>query len=338
MTIEILIIDDEAPVRNLIKQILEKKGYNCTLAANAQEARNYLKKQKFELVLCDMNMPGESGLDFLRDVLPKHKDMVATMVTAIDDLLVAETTLEVGVYDYIIKPFDRNGLLISVANALHRRELEIANRAYQENLEQMVLERTTQLRKALDGIIHTVASTVEIRDPYTAGHQRRVADLARAIATEMALPKDQIEGIYMAGVIHDIGKIAVPTEILSKPDKLTELEFSLIKTHSKIGFDILREIEFPWPIAQIVLQHHEKMDGSGYPQGLSGEKILLEARVMCVADVVEAMASHRPYRAALGIDVALKEIKKNSGILYDAEVVVNACFNLFAENRFKFTD
>jgi len=186
--------------------------------------------------------------------------------------------------------------------------------------EEELQESYKKLQKAISGNIQLMATTVEIRDPYTAGHQRRVADLALAIATDMALPKDQIEGIYMAGVIHDVGKISIPTEILSKPGKLTELEFSLIKTHSKIGFDILKEIEFPWPIAQVVYQHHERMDGSGYPQGLSGEKILLEARIMCVADVVEAMASHRPYRAALGIDVALKEIKKNSGILYDAEV------------------
>ncbi len=141
----------------------------------------------------------------------------------------------------------------------------------------------------------------------------------------------------MAGVIHDLGKISVPSEILSKPGKLTEIEFSLIKTHPQVGFDILKEIEFPWPIAQIVYQHHEKMDGSGYPQGLSGEKILLEARIMCAADVVEAMASHRPYRPALGIDVALEEIKKNKGKLYDPDVA-DACLNLFTENKFKFTD
>jgi putative nucleotidyltransferase with HDIG domain len=335
MTIEILIIDDEAPVRNLIKQILEQKGYNCTLAADAEEARNYLKKQKFELVLCDMNMPGESGLNFLRDVLPKHKDMVATMVTAVDDLLVAETILEVGIYDYIIKPFDRSGLLISVANSLRRRELEIANRAYQEKLEQMVSERTAKLRKALDGIIHTVALTVETRDLYTAGHQKRVAKLSSAIAKEMGFTEEQVEGIFMAGIIHDLGKISVPAEILSKPTRLTENEFNLIKNHSQVGYNILKDIDFPWPIAQMVLQHHERVDGSGYPQGLSGEEILIEAKILGVADVVEAMSSHRPYRPALGIDKALEEIKKNKGIFYDPRVA-DVCLKLFSKKGFKF--
>ncbi|MFC2157082.1 PAS domain S-box protein [Acidobacteriota bacterium] len=198
-------------------------------------------------------------------------------------------------------------------------------------------ESLTKLQKAISGNIQLMATTVEIRDPYTAGHQKRVAELARAIAVEMALPEDQVEGVYMAGVIHDLGKISVPSEILSKPGKLSEIEFRLIKSHPQVGFDILKEIEFPWPIAKIVYQHHERMNGSGYPQGLSSENTLLEARIMCVADVVEAMASHRPYRPTLGIDVALEEIKTNSTTLYDPEVV-NACLNLFNENRFAFKD
>jgi len=198
-------------------------------------------------------------------------------------------------------------------------------------------ESYQKLQKAIAGNIQLMATTVEIRDPYTAGHQRRVADLARAIAVEMELPKDQIEGIYMAGVIHDVGKISVPSEILSKPGELTEMEFSLIQTHPQVGYDILKEIEFPWPISQIVYQHHERMDGNGYPQGLKGKNILLEARIMCVADVVEAMASHRPYRPSLGIDIALQEIEKHSGTLYD-ESVVNACTKVFKEKHFKFSD
>jgi PAS domain S-box-containing protein/putative nucleotidyltransferase with HDIG domain len=191
------------------------------------------------------------------------------------------------------------------------------------------------LRKAMNGIIQAIALTVERRDPYTAGHQRRVADLARAIATEMALSKDQIEGTRIAGVIHDIGKISIPAEILSKPSSLNEPEFSLIKDHSKVGYEILKEIEFPWPIAQIVYQHHERMDGSGYPQGLSGEDILLEARILGVADTVEAMTTHRPYRPALGLNVALEEISRNKGRLYDPRVV-EACLKVFTEKNFEF--
>ena len=191
-----------------------------------------------------------------------------------------------------------------------------------------------KLRKALDATIQAIALTVEARDSYTAGHQRRVANLARAIATEMGLSKEQIDGIRMAGIIHDIGKISIPAEILSKPGRLDDLQYGLIQAHSQIGYDILKTVDFPWPVAQMVLQHHERIDGSGYPQGLSGEDIMLEARILVVADVVEAMASFRPYRPALGIDKALAEISQNRGILYDPEAV-DACLKLFTEKRFK---
>lgn len=192
-----------------------------------------------------------------------------------------------------------------------------------------------KLQKTLEKTIHALASAIEMRDPYTAGHQKRVTKLACAIAKEMGLSKEQIEGIRMAGLIHDIGKISIPFEILTKPGKLNDLECSLIKTHPQAGYNILKGIEFPWPVAQIVLQHHEMMDGSGYPQGLCGKGILLEARILAVADVVEAMSSHRPYRPAYGVDKALEEISKNKGILYDPEVV-NACLRLFNQKGFKF--
>ena len=192
-----------------------------------------------------------------------------------------------------------------------------------------------KLQKALSGTINVVASTVEVRDPYTAGHQRRVATLAQAIAKEMDLPGHQVEGIYMAGVVHDLGKIYVPAEILSKPSGLNDIEFNLIRTHSQVGYDLLKTIDFPWPIAQIVYQHHERLDGSGYPRGLSAEQILIEAKIICVADVVEAMASHRPYRPARGVKTALKHIEEESGNLYDSQAV-NICLQLFAEKGFQF--
>lgn len=210
-----------------------------------------------------------------------------------------------------------------------------------EVLEQMVAERTAKLRntmedlrKALDAIVHVLALTVEVRDPYTAGHQRRVANLARTIAAEMGLLEEVAESIYMGGVIHDLGKIAVPAELLSKPSRLSDNEFNLIKDHPQVGYNILKNIEFPWDIARMVLQHHEKMDGSGYPQGLSGEDIFLEARILTIADIVEAMASHRPYRPALGIEKALGEITQNRGVFYDPDVV-DACVKLFSEKGYK---
>ncbi|MFQ5956524.1 MAG: HD domain-containing phosphohydrolase, partial [Candidatus Brocadiales bacterium] len=207
----------------------------------------------------------------------------------------------------------------------HYTDVTVTKQA-EEGLKQSM----DKLRKVLGGTIQALAHTVETRDPYTAGHQRRVANLARAIATEMGLSAEQIDGIRMAGIIHDIGKIAVPAEILTKPGVLTKTEFDMIKAHPQVGYDILKEIEFPWPVAQIVFQHQERMDGSGYPIGLSGEEIMLEARILAVADVVEAMSSHRPYRPALGIDKALEEISQNSGTLYDANVA-DACVRLFTE-------
>ena len=197
------------------------------------------------------------------------------------------------------------------------------------------IEKTlNDLRKALGGTIEAMALTVETRDPYTAGHQRRVANLARSIASEMGVSKAQIQGVRMAGVIHDIGKISVPGEILSKPGNISQNELGIIKEHPQVGYNILKTVDFPWPIAQIVLQHHERMDGSGYPNGISGENILLEARILAVADVVEAMASHRPYRAALGINLALNEISKNCGSSYDSKVV-DACLRLFNEKGYR---
>jgi len=201
--------------------------------------------------------------------------------------------------------------------------------------EKALTQSMDKLARAMSGIVDVIAMAVESRDPYTAGHQRRVANLAASIATEMGLTADQIDGIRMVGTIHDLGKISIPAEILSMPRKLTGIEFNLIKTHPKVGFDILKDIEFPWPIAQITLQHHERIDGSGYPLGLKGEEILIESRVLAVADVVEAIASHRPYRPALGIDKALEEIVQNKGILYDADVV-ETCVRLFREKGFSF--
>jgi PAS domain S-box-containing protein len=201
--------------------------------------------------------------------------------------------------------------------------------------EEELKASTEKLRKSLVGTIHALSVTVETRDPYTAGHQKKVSNLARTIAQEMGLPKDTVEHIRMAGTIHDLGKIAVPAEILSKPTKLTAIEFSLIKVHPQAGYDILKDVDLPYPIAEIVYQHHERLDGSGYPRGLKDGQILPEACILAVADVVEAMASHRPYRPAIGIERALEEIEKNKGIFYDIKAV-DACVRLFREKGFTF--
>jgi putative nucleotidyltransferase with HDIG domain len=217
-----------------------------------------------------------------------------------------------------------NDLAYAIISMRIRENIKQANQDLENSLVKMsrlLLQAVTSLGAALD-----------VRDPYTAGHQKGVARLAVAIATEMGCTQDQIESIAMASNLHDIGKMSIPSEILSKPSKLTALEFEMIKTHCEAGYEIIRNIEFPWPVAQIILQHHERMNGSGYPHGLNRDNLMLEARIIAVADVVEAMASHRPYRAALGIEAALDEINKNRDTLYDS-VVVDACLRLFQKKQ-----
>ena len=218
-----------------------------------------------------------------------------------------------------------------IAFGLHNIELEEKDKLAEQKLQQSY----KRLQKTMEDTIYTIGKIAETRDPYTSGHQKNVSQIAIFIAREMKLPKDKIEGIRIASLVHDIGKISLPAEILNKPTKLSEIEYSLIKDHSQIGHDILKSIDFSYPVTQIILQHHERLNGSGYPQGLKGGNILLEARIIGVADVVEAMSSHRPYRPALGIDKALEEISKNKGILYDPEVV-DVCLKLFKEKEFKF--
>jgi HD-GYP domain-containing protein (c-di-GMP phosphodiesterase class II) len=216
------------------------------------------------------------------------------------------------------------------SNEQLRREVD-----HRRNVQRKLQQSLDHLKKIIGGSVMAIAMTVEKRDPYTYGHQQRVAELARAIGVEMGLSSDRVEGLAIASAIHDIGKISLPAEILTKPSHLSSLEMSLIQAHSQAGYDILKSVDFPWPVAQIVLQHHERLNGTGYPQGLSGEGILKEARIVGVADVVETMSSHRPYRPSMGVDKALEEISAKKGILYDPEAV-DACLTLIEEKHFEF--
>ena len=261
-----------------------------------------------------------------------------------------------GIHLYLTKPWHKDELLHTIRQMLTKAELVIENRRLDElvkkqnaellelnkNLEEKVRLKTQHLdqragelktsyeriRLILEGAVLAMSKIVESRDPYTAGHEQQVAKIACIIAKKLPLPDDQVEAIRVAGLLHDIGKIAVPSEILTKPGRLSWLEMEMVKTHCQNAYDILKTIEFPYPIAQIILQHHERMDGSGYPQGLKGEDILLESRIIGVADVIEAMSSHRPYRPAMDIEMALEEIAKFRNILYDASVV-DACLNIY---------
>ena len=192
-----------------------------------------------------------------------------------------------------------------------------------------------RLHRVMGSVIDVLVSTVESRDPYTSGHQKRVSDLSRAVAAEMGMSPSRVEEIRIAGEVHDLGKVSIPADILSMPRKLKKQEFALIMTHSQNGYEILKDVNFDWPIAEIVYQHHERMDGSAYPRGLKGDEICMDARIICVADVVEAMSSHRPYRPALGIEPALSEISQGRGTRYDSHVV-DACIRVFREHHYQF--
>ncbi|OPY66447.1 MAG: Cyclic di-GMP phosphodiesterase response regulator RpfG [Syntrophorhabdus sp. PtaU1.Bin050] len=282
------------------------------------------------------------GFESPEDLLENVTDLRQQLYVNREDYLSIKALLAQQGYveGYETQFYRRDGTKIWVsinARAVRNGDREVL---YYEGFHQDITERKlaeealrtsiASLRRTLDGTVKALATTIEMRDPYTAGHQNRVAEIACMIAEEMGLPKDRIEGIRVMGFLHDIGKIVVPAEILSKPGKLSEYEFHIIKAHSQAGYDILKGIELPWPVATAIIQHHERLDGSGYPQGLSGDEIILEARILCAADVLEAMASHRPYRPALGIEKALDEIAQRKGTVYDSEVV-DACLRLFVE-------
>lgn len=332
---KILIVDDEPSVRKMLRKILESDDYACEMAGNAEEAMNLLNIKSFDLVMSDVVMPGKSGVQLLADIRAKHPGVPILMISGNSSEKTAESTLSMGAYDFLLKPFQKNQVLISVANAIRRRALDLQNQFELKNLENIIYDQTKDLHKAnerlnkiLESTIKAMSLTVESRDPYTAGHQQRVANIAVAIATRMNFTRERLRYLKMAGLIHDIGKISVPAEILCKPTRLSAAEFNIMKEHSGTGYKILKEIEFPYPLADMVFQHHERMDGSGYPRKLPGDRILKEARILAVADVVEAMASHRPYRPALGIGTAIDEIKKNRGRLFDQEIV-DICCDLF---------
>lgn len=334
---KILAVDDTPASLRLLTDILKDEGYEVRAAISGELALRAAILNPPELVLLDIRMPEMDGFEVCRRLKASQatQDVPVIFVSAASETEEKVRGFELGAVDFVTKPYQRDELLARVRTHLELNRLR-------HHLEDLVDERTVELRESerklrasLLESITALAAIVEMRDPYTAGHQRRVAELAVAIAREMKLSDEMIEGIHLASVVHDVGKIRVPAEILSKPGRLTELEFGLIKEHAQNGFEILKTIEFPWSIAQIVLQHHERMNGSGYPRGLSGEQILLESRIVTVADVVESMISHRPYRAGLGLEAALAEIENNKGSLFDA-AVVDACVRVFREQDFHF--
>ncbi|MDO9110648.1 MAG: response regulator, partial [Desulfatirhabdiaceae bacterium] len=252
---KVLIVDDDASIGRILGQILGKMDREHFLALSAEEARLLLKEDAFDLMLCDVHLPGESGLDLIKYVISAYPNTAIIMVSGADAPDTFEMALEIGAYGYIVKPFKIREVIINVSSAFRRQRLEEERRIYSENLEQMVADRTAKLQEILSGVIRIIAQIVETRDAYTAGHQQRVAELACAMAEKMGFSPDQVKGIRMAGLIHDLGKIAVPAEILSKPSRLNDMEFGLIKPHPVTGYDIMKGVELPGPIAEMVYQH-----------------------------------------------------------------------------------
>jgi len=333
----ILIVDDEEAIRRLLGYLLEPHGYTISLAADAREARQQLEKQTFALVLCDVNMPGESGMDLVRHVLTLYPHMAVIMVTGLDSPVLANAALEMGAFGYVIKPFESNEVLINVANALRRRKLEIENAMHRDNLEEMVRTRTIALQQALEWLersekelrlsreetIQRLAIAAEFRDSSTAQHIQRMSHYCELLARRYGLSHERCDLIRTASPMHDIGKIGTPDHVLLKPGKFTPEEFKVITQHTEIGYRILAgsDSELLKIAAVIAWTHHERYDGTGYPRGLKGNDIPLEGRITAIADNFDALTTQRVYKPAYDFDHAKDLMLKERGTHFDPELL-----------------
>ncbi|NTW71556.1 MAG: response regulator [Eubacteriaceae bacterium] len=331
----ILIVDDEKSIRLTLKEFLLHEGHLAEAVDDARKALSLLQETSFDLVITDIIMPGMSGIELAKKIHQESPNTQIIIMTGEPTVDTAVNAVRSGAVDYLSKPISKDIFLYTVNKTLliktridEKERVDKEKKKYQDTLQQLVNDRTSDLKKMMQNMVILMSSVVEMRDPYTAGHQRRVGNLAADIGTKLGLNQKDVDLVRIIGYIHDIGKIVIPSEILSKPGRLNTPEMEMIKLHSAQGYEVISKVELPSVISETVYQHHERLDGSGYPRGLTEDQITKEAKILIVADVVEAMMSHRPYRPALGIDVALEEIKRNSGKLYSPEVV-EACIELF---------
>lgn len=328
-TERILVVDDEDSIREIVSSMLSSANYQCRQAASGLEALALLDSgEEFELMLSDLMMAGLDGIGLLEKTKERYPDMPVVMVTAVHDISVALTAIRNGAYDYLLKPFEREQLLNTVRRALENRRLKLENRAYQTNLEALVQQRTEQLRQALGNLeksyditLEALGDALDLRDAETEGHSKRVTAYTIAIARAMNIPKEQIDVIARGAFLHDIGKMAIPDDILRKPGALTPDQVTIMKEHAFLGYKMLQKIPFLQEASEIVYSHQEKFDGSGYPRGLKGEQIPLGARIFSIADTLDAIMSDRPYRPARPFPVAKKEIEAWSGRQFDPSIV-----------------
>ena len=335
----VLVVDDEPQVQQLIARILERHGFHCELAASADEARKLLESREnnFQLMLCDVNMPGESGLELLQDTISSHPDVAALMVTGADDPRLAESAIQIGAFGYLTKPFRPNELMINIVNALHRRRLELENRAHRAMLENAVEARTAALSEAVSRLqrseqelrthqeetVKRLSSMAELRDLETGRHLERMSSYCALIAERFGFSRDRVELMRIASPMHDVGKIGIPDNILLKPSTLTLEEREVMQQHTVIGHRILSgsDAELLTLAAILAWTHHERFDGSGYPRGLVGEEIPLEGRIAAVADVFDALTSDRIYRPAFNVKEAVSMMRSQRGKHFDPDVL-----------------
>ena len=325
---KILIVDDEEAIREVVSTLLDSQGYKCTVRQNGRLALEAFREDTFDLVLSDIVMPEMDGLKLLGELRREDPDVPVIMVTAMHDISIALEAIRAGAYDYILKPFEKDQLHLSVRRALEHRRLVIENRTYQSDLEHLVAERTQQLSIALqdleqsyDYTLEALGGALDAKDAETEGHCQRVTAFTITIAKAMGVDKATLRHIARGAFLHDIGKMGVPDQILRKPGPLTKEEREVMRKHCEIGYAVLQRIPFLKEAAEIVLSHQECFDGSGYPRGLRGEQIPIGARIFAVADTLDAMISDRPYRRALPITAARDEIKRFSGKQFDPRVV-----------------
>lgn len=324
---KILIVDDEANVCSVLRTHLEKEGSECVSSSNAFDALNKINDERFSLVISDVMMPGMSGMELLRLVKKQDPETAFIMITGLTDLNTAIDSLRIGAFDFLIKPFELTAIQRAVDRALERRRLLIENRSYQEELERKVDERTFELNEALQNIeesykitLEALVAALDAREHETQAHSLRVREYSLSLAETLELNDDEMVHLGRGALLHDVGKIGVRDSILLKPGKLSEPEWTEMKKHPQIGYDILSNIEFLSRAADIVLCHQERWDGKGYPYGLCRTDIPLGARIFAVVDTLDAMTSNRPYRKALSFDAAREEIKTCAGTQFDPQV------------------
>jgi len=325
----ILVVDDEETIREIVSSMLGGAHFQTRQAASGVEALAILESgDDFDLVLSDLMMAEMDGIALLERAKERYPDMPIVMVTAVHDIQVALQALRNGAYDYLLKPFEREQLLATVRRALENRRLKRENDAYRTNLEALVAARTQQwktalsnLEKSYDITLEALGDALDLKDAETEGHSRRVTAYTIAIARKMGLPKEEVDVIARGALLHDIGKMAIPDEILNKPGKLTGDETAIMREHCYRGYKIISRIPFLAEAAEIVYSHQECYDGSGYPRGLKGDEIPLGARIFAIADTLDAMRSDRPYRKAQSIEAARKEIELWSGRQFDPRIV-----------------